>query len=112
MLTQEAKQTQATSRGNLGWWLLGSLLCLVAISLVAISLVAIGLGSVWIPPAQVVEVIANKAFGCHYKALLVTSMIVWNLRVPRVVAAAIVGAMLAVAGTALQGLVRNPLADP
>ncbi len=102
MLTQEAKQTQATSRGNLGWWLLGSLLCLVAI----------GLGSVWIPPAQVIEVIANKAFGCHYKVSLVTSMIVWNLRVPRVVAAAIVGAMLAVAGTALQGLVRNPLADP
>jgi len=38
--------------------------------------------------------------------------IVWNLRLPRAVFGALVGASLAVAGTALQGLFRNPLADP
>jgi iron complex transport system permease protein len=38
--------------------------------------------------------------------------IVWQLRVPRVLLAAVIGAALAVAGVALQGLVRNPLADP
>jgi iron complex transport system permease protein len=38
--------------------------------------------------------------------------IVWELRFPRVVLAALVGGMLAVAGAAYQGVFRNPLADP
>ncbi|HEX3807442.1 MAG TPA: cysteine-rich CWC family protein [Gaiellaceae bacterium] len=40
------------------------------------------------------------------------SAIVWQLRAPRVVLAALVGGMLAVAGSAYQGVFRNPLADP
>ena len=42
----------------------------------------------------------------------VTGVIVRDLRAPRVIAAALVGGALAVAGTLLQGLFRNPLADP
>ncbi len=38
--------------------------------------------------------------------------IVWELRLPRVLEAMIVGLGLAVAGTTFQGLLRNPLADP
>jgi len=38
--------------------------------------------------------------------------ILWEIRVPRVVLAALVGAMLALAGAAYQGVFRNPLADP
>lgn len=38
--------------------------------------------------------------------------IVWYLRLPRAVVAALVGALLAYAGVALQGLLMNPLADP
>lgn len=38
--------------------------------------------------------------------------ILWHLRVPRVALAGLVGAMLAVAGAAYQGVFRNPLADP
>jgi iron complex transport system permease protein len=38
--------------------------------------------------------------------------ILWQLRVPRVVLGALVGAMLAMAGAAYQGVFRNPLADP
>jgi iron complex transport system permease protein len=38
--------------------------------------------------------------------------IVWQLRVPRVAIAAVVGAALALAGTLLQALLRNPLVDP
>src|SRR5918992_1530664 len=40
------------------------------------------------------------------------SAILWQLRMPRVVLGGIVGAMLALAGTAYQGVFRNPLADP
>lgn len=38
--------------------------------------------------------------------------IVWNIRLPRVVLAGIVGAMLATAGAGYQGVFRNPLVDP
>lgn len=38
--------------------------------------------------------------------------IVWDLRLPRVLTAAAVGAGLAIAGAVMQGLTRNPLADP
>ena len=38
--------------------------------------------------------------------------ILWEIRVPRVVLAALVGAMLALAGATYQGVFRNPLADP
>ena len=41
-----------------------------------------------------------------------TLAIVRDLRLPRVVGAALIGGALAVAGTLLQGLLRNPLADP
>lgn len=42
----------------------------------------------------------------------VEEAIVWQLRAPRVVLAAMVGGMLAIAGSAYQGVFRNPLADP
>ena len=40
------------------------------------------------------------------------SLIAWQVRVPRVITAALIGAALGGAGAALQGLFRNPLADP
>lgn len=43
---------------------------------------------------------------------LLTSPIVWQLRLPRVVLACLVGGALGVSGVGLQALVRNPLADP
>ena len=38
--------------------------------------------------------------------------IIWNIRLPRVVLAGIVGAMLSLAGASYQGVFRNPLVDP
>ncbi|MFM8650910.1 MAG: iron chelate uptake ABC transporter family permease subunit, partial [Acidimicrobiaceae bacterium] len=38
--------------------------------------------------------------------------IVWQIRMPRVVLAVLVGAMLSVAGASYQGVFRNPLVDP
>ena len=39
-------------------------------------------------------------------------MVVWDIRLPRSLAAALVGAALGMSGAALQGLLRNPLAEP
>ncbi|MFC0623473.1 FecCD family ABC transporter permease [Kribbella deserti] len=43
---------------------------------------------------------------------LAQDQIVWTFRLPRTLLAALVGAALAVAGTVLQAVIRNPLADP
>ena len=43
---------------------------------------------------------------------LPTEAIVWDLRLPRVLTAMLIGCGLAVAGATFQGLLRNPLADP
>lgn len=42
----------------------------------------------------------------------VESVIVWDIRLPRLLLGALVGAVLGLSGAALQGLLRNPLADP
>jgi cobalamin transport system permease protein len=50
--------------------------------------------------------------GVHSHLSAVDDTIVWQIRTPRVVVGALVGAMLATAGASYQGVFRNPLADP
>lgn len=42
----------------------------------------------------------------------INSQIIWDIRIPRVLSAALVGAYLSVSGAILQGITRNPLAEP
>jgi iron complex transport system permease protein len=91
-------------------------------ALLLVVVLAAGIGSVAIPPARVVEVLGDGV-----AALLrgepsvpgeldgrrsVEATIVWQLRLPRVLLAALVGMSLGLAGAAFQGVFRNPLADP
>ncbi|WP_245623259.1 FecCD family ABC transporter permease [Spirillospora albida] len=84
-------------------------------ALLAVSMVAaVGLGPVSIPFADVARII-----GHHWAPFLVESapggpqaVIVLDLRVPRVLLGAVVGAGLAVVGAVMQAVLRNPLADP
>ncbi len=70
----------------------------------------VAIGSVPVSPAAVLQVIwAHLAGHPHYS---VADAIVWDIRLPRVLLAALVGATLATAGTVVQVLVRNALADP
>ena len=48
----------------------------------------------------------------HSPLSAIDEAILWQVRAPRVVLAALVGGMLAIAGSAYQGVFRNPLADP
>ncbi|WP_299592669.1 iron ABC transporter permease [uncultured Microbulbifer sp.] len=92
--------TLARSRAlSFAWWTLPALL---ATSFVA----AIAIGAVSLSPAQVLS--ALTGFG---KAGLAAD-IVQAIRLPRALLAASVGAVLAICGAMLQGLFRNPLADP
>ncbi len=78
-------------------------------ALAAVMLLAVGVGSVHVPPAALLSALADGLTG-HLHGTVDT--IVWQLRLPRVVLAALVGAALSLAGGAFQGVFRNPLADP
>jgi len=78
------------------------------------ALVGLGIG----PDPISVSAIAQAALshvpllGVHSPLTPIQSAIVWQIRAPRIAMGLLVGAMLAVAGSAYQGTFRNPLADP
>jgi iron complex transport system permease protein len=82
--------------------------------LVASVLLAVALGAVWIPPWTSLRLIAWRVHLAAWPAGVPrgTGVILFQLRMPRVALAALVGAALAVAGTVFQALFRNPMADP
>src|SRR5688572_3251432 len=85
---------------------------LIAIVLVSIVLAA-GVGAVRVGPTEIIAIVLhhlgidiNGGFTRQQDA------VVWAIRVPRVLLATMVGASLAISGAVLQGIFRNPLADP
>ena len=85
----------------------------LAVALLA-ALVAAGLGSVSIPTLTAAKILASRAPLVEITATWPESWdtILWQLRLPRIALAGIVGGALALSGATYQGLFRNPLADP
>lgn len=73
----------------------------ISLALIALSVLALA-AALWLGPVP----LANPFAGDE-----ATRTIVWEIRLPRALAAWIVGAALGLAGAAFQGLLRNPLAD-
>src|ERR1700756_975259 len=90
----------ATRRNVLG------LLLLLSGLLLMVSLGALGVGGVHLSPSQVW--LGLRGAEAHAEA----ATIIREIRLPRILLAMLVGAALATSGTALQALLRNPLADP
>jgi iron complex transport system permease protein len=80
--------------------------------LAAALLVGVLVGPVHLGVVNVVRATFAHLFGLHSPFSASDDAILWQLRLPRVILAAIVGGTLAVAGAAYQGVFRNPLADP
>jgi iron complex transport system permease protein len=88
-------------------------MALLAAALVASMLLGVGLGAVGIPPGTVLRLAAWKLhLAGRPDVSRGVEVILFQLRLPRVLLAAVVGVGLAVAGTLFQGLFRNPMADP
>ena len=91
------------------WWYMAA----GAVLLVAFAAVGLYRGSVALEPADVLAVLARHLLpGAGGAVDPTVDTIVWSLRAPRVVLAAMVGGCLALAGAQMQGLFRNPLASP
>ena len=97
------------SRGLPPWWGLGALVFLIAAILVALTIGPDSISGWAIAQGALSHV---PLLGIHSPLNQLQSAIVWQIRAPRVVLGLLVGAMLAVAGSAYQGTFRNPLADP
>jgi cobalamin transport system permease protein len=84
--------------------------------LILTGLASIIIGSVSIPIDTILSIILSKIVPHHWVAHLPIPesqvVIIWLIRIPRVIVAALVGAALAVAGAQMQGLFQNPLASP
>ena len=91
----------------------GRALAVATAALVAAVAVGVSVGPADLPLPAVGEALLTRLPwhpGLSVSAVAVT--IVWQVRLPRVVLGALVGAMLAGGGAAYQGVFRNPLADP
>jgi len=89
--------------------LLAGLTALLAGSL----LLGVGVGAVTIAPGEAIAIILHHlGADTGVRVDPQDDAILWIIRLPRVVLGALVGGALGVAGAALQGIFRNPLADP
>ena len=77
----------------------------LALLLIGAMLLSLRFGSLKLSFGEILETLFLRQEGVDYQ-------IVFNIRLPRVLLGAMVGGSLAVAGTILQGIMRNPLASP
>jgi iron complex transport system permease protein len=76
-------------------------------------LVSLGVGEVAIGPAAVAGILLRHLGWAGVGSFdSIQDGVLWTLRLPRVLLGALVGSSLGLAGATLQGLLRNPLADP
>ena len=80
--------------------------------LIAGLLLALTVGRYPVSLGDLISVLLAKAGGPRGDISPAVESVIWQVRGPRVMAAMLVGAALAVAGTAFQGLFRNPLVSP
>ncbi|WP_145128730.1 iron ABC transporter permease [Pseudomonas sp. URMO17WK12:I11] len=100
--------TLGRSPASYGW-----LLMMLVMLLLVSSVVSLAFGPASVPLPHVVGIVAQQVgidWGGEWSKS--QAQIVWLIRAPRVLLGALVGAGLALVGTALQAVTRNPLADP
>lgn len=83
------------------FWILGGILLLFILLVYSISV-----GAVAIPLYEVLQTLSGQNVSHKYDA------IIWNIRLPQALMAIVAGAGLAVAGVAMQSILRNPLGSP
>lgn len=100
---------QAASRRRTTLWVGG-----LSVGLVVTIVAGVAIGAVAVPPNLVAGIIGHRLLGLGDPGDWSASQdsIVWQVRFPRVLLGALVGAALAVSGVTLQAMVRNVLADP
>lgn len=79
---------------------------------IPLAIVSMGIGYIKIPLTEILQVIYLKFFGEVSGDLKVYETVIFNIRLPRILLAFLVGAALAVSGAVMQSMFRNPLVEP
>lgn len=87
-------------------------LLLLMVPLIILFFASFFIGKYPIPPQDVVMAFAAKIFHTPSNLSPTMELIIFQVRLPRILAAILVGAALSVAGASFQGLFRNPLVSP
>jgi iron complex transport system permease protein len=83
-----------------------------SLALLALFIAAFAIGKFPVAPHDLVSVLWAKLSGAESGVAPNVEAVVWQIRLPRIAAAVLVGAALAAAGSTYQGLFRNPLVSP
>ena len=111
-LNRAVDLADARIRHRLGARRFAVALLAMSLALVASVALATGIGRMDVGWAAIAAVILNK-IGFQAAAVdRTTDVVIWGIRLSRVVLSGLVGASLATAGVIFQGLLLNPLADP
>jgi len=112
----EQRPARRAGRPAKGLRALPSALILLILSgiLLAVILISVSFGSIPIPIGVIAQILLNGTGIFHFARQWdpTAELIIWQVRLPVVIGAALVGAALALAGVLFQGMLRNPLADP
>jgi iron complex transport system permease protein len=88
------------------------LMTLLLLMLLATVLIAASIGAAGIPIARLPATLGLWPDTADPATLARDQLVLWSVRLPRVAIAIVIGALLAASGAIMQGLFRNPLADP
>jgi iron complex transport system permease protein len=85
---------------------------LLILLLILTIIISTAIGSTRISPEIVAKIFLNKLLSNEKTWYTSQEVIIMDIRLPRVLLGALVGAALSTAGCAMQGLLKNPMADP
>lgn len=91
---------------------LALIITLLVVLMVLLAMFSLGMGRVEVPVGAVIAILASPLTGAAPEWPPAFELIVLNVRLPRIVAAVLVGGALAAAGAAYQNLFRNPIVSP
>ena len=85
---------------------------LLPLLLASVALLSFTIGNYPVPIEKVVHIIAAKFTHIPHTWTPDMDIVIWKIRLPRILAAMLVGAALSTAGAAYQGLFKNPMVSP
>ncbi len=85
---------------------------IISLSPLAVAWFALFFGAYGVSPLMVIKILLDETFHLFEFGDIPEKAIIFDIRLPRVLLAGLVGAALSCAGVTLQGIFRNPLVDP
>ena len=84
----------------------------MAVLFVCIFIISFSIGRFYVPVKEVISILYDRISPIEQTWTKQMEVVVVNVRLPRIIAAAFIGAALSVAGSVYQGLFKNPMVSP